>query len=60
VILHAVENDQTAAWRLDPVCLDLKLVFKRLRHAFEAIGQKAANPSLGFGLGLAMSLKTVS
>ncbi len=25
VILHAVEDDQPAAWRLDPVGLDLKL-----------------------------------
>jgi hypothetical protein len=25
VILHAVEDDQSAPWRLDPVCLDLKL-----------------------------------
>jgi hypothetical protein len=27
VILHAVENDQAATWRFDPVRLDLKLVF---------------------------------
>jgi hypothetical protein len=44
VILHAVEDAQSAAWRLDPVRLDLKLVFKLVRGSWRPPEAIAARP----------------